>query len=98
MIHHQWLLVSEVELKSLRTLGGSSTLQVRCFSSSRMLARLSSLPAYFSARLPCLPCLSACTHPARLTSSCASRQLLQSACGATMQQPVGDSTAWRRSV
>ena len=62
MIHHQWLLVSEVELKSLRTLGGSSTLQVRCFSSSRMLPRLSSLPAYFSARLPCLPCLSACTH------------------------------------
>ena len=99
MIHHQWLLVSEVELKSLRTLGGSSTLQVRCFSSSRMLPRLSSLPAYFSARLPCRPCLSACAQPAKPTSSCASRQSLRTASGTTtMEQPGEESTASHHSV
>ena len=63
VIHHQLLLVSELDSNSFWTSGDSSTLLVMNFSSSRMLLRLSSLPAYFSASSVCLFWRSACAHP-----------------------------------
>lgn len=62
VIHHQLLLVSLLDSNSFWTSGDISTLLVMNFSNSRMLPRLSSLPAYFSASKVCLFKRSACMH------------------------------------